>query len=239
MTAKTPIDRELIRRQTLFTALDETWFDKIVNSTRVVTLQENEQLFEHGQPAERFYLVIEGAVKVYRLSEDGNEKIIEIFGPGKSFAEAVMFMEHGRYPASAAALQPSTLYGFDNKTLRTMLCNSNELCLRMLAHLSMRLHFELREIDNLSLQNATFRVVGYLLDLLPDPRADSAIIELNAPKQVIASRLSITPETFSRILRAMTKHNVLTVQGKTIGVHNVRKLREFGRYERVLYSARQ
>ena len=231
------LDEDIIRRMHLFGALDDEHLAQVLRHTRAVKLQESETLFEYGQNAERFYLVVNGQIKLFRVSEEGNEKIIEIIGPGKLFAEAVMFMRHNRYPVSAAALQASEVYGFENRMFFNMLRESNELCLQLLADLSMRLHARLNEIDNLSLQNATFRVIGYLLDLLPDPRVDSAVVDLSVPKQVIALRLSITPETLSRILHTMNREDIINIHGKTIVIKNVRRLREFGRFERAQYAA--
>ena len=233
------IDKQKIRQLPLFAVLDDDQFDQIARTTHSVTLTEGETLFTQGQQAERFYLVVEGTVKLYLLSKDGNEKIVEIMDSGALFAEAVMFMEHGRYPVNASALESSTLYSFHNHTLMSMLRDSNELCLRLLANVCKRLHAELREIDNLSLQNGTFRVVGYLLDLLPDAQAKSTVIELNAPKLVIASRLSITPETFSRILSNMAKHGILKIHGRTLDIKSVQQLREFGRYDKITPSNRR
>lgn len=230
------VDEQLIRNVHLFSVLDNEQLATMLRNTRAFKLQEGETLFEFGQHAERFYLVVRGQIKLFRVSEEGNEKIIEIVSPGKIFAEAVMFMQHGRYPVSAAALQTSELYGFENRSFFSMLRDSNRLCLKLLADLSMRLHARLNEIDNLSLQNATFRVIGYMLDLLPDPRAESAVLDLAVPKQVIASRLSITPETLSRILRTMARDDIISINGRIIAIKSVRRLREFGRYERAQYA---
>ena len=231
------VDEQLIRNVHLFSVLDDEQRAVMQRNTRAFKLQEGETLFEFGQSAERFYLVVRGHIKLFRVSEEGNEKIVEIISPGKIFAEAVMFMQHGRYPVSAAALQASEVYGFENRVFFGMLRESNSLCLKLLADLSMRLHARLNEIDNLSLQNATFRVSGYLLDLLSDARAESAVLDLAVPKQVIASRLSITPETLSRILRTMARDDIISINGKIIAIKSVRRLREFGRYERAQYAS--
>ena len=236
MAKLSDIDKSLIKQVHLFRVLTDSQLEQVIASTRTIRLQEGERLFDFGQHAERFYFVVSGMLKLFRISEEGNEKIIEILNPGKLFAEAVMFMQHHRYPVNAAALQASTLYGFDNRTFVDLIRNSSDLSLALLGDLSMRLHQRLNEIDDLTLQNATFRVIGYLLDLVPDPRAESAVIELNAPKQAIASRLSITPETFSRILHTIARDGILTIHGKTIGVHSTTRLREFGRYDRALYA---
>ena len=230
------LDERLVRNVHLFSVLDDEQLATLLRYTRAVQLQENETLFEFGQSAERFYLLVSGQVKLFRVSEDGNEKIIEIVSPGKLFAEAVMFIQHGRYPVSATALQPSEVYSFENRAFARMLQESNGLCLKLLASLSMRLHAQINEIDNLSLQNATFRVIGYMLDLLPDPCTESAVLDLAVPKQVIASRLSITPETLSRILHTMARNDIISINGKIIAIKSVQRLREFGRYNRAQYA---
>lgn len=223
------IDPDRVRQVHFFSVLDEAQFHRVLESTRTVRLGENERLFDHGQPAERFYLVIRGQIKLFRVSEEGNEKIIEIIRPGQLFAEAVMFMLRQRYPVHATALSPTLLYSFDNGTFLDLLRSSNTLCLTLLGMLSMRLHYHVNEIDKLTLQNATLRVVGYLLEQLPDPRAGAAVIELAAPKHSIASRLSITPETLSRILNGLARDGVLQLHGKTIAIADTERLRDYGR----------
>ena len=220
--------KSLLKRSHLFSCLNDEQLSEIMNATRLLRLQEGERLFEIGQTAERFFLVLRGQVKLFRVSESGNEKIIEICSPGKVFAEAVMFMQHQRYPVSASALAASEICAFSNQVFLQLLHDSTELCFALLADMSMRLHIRINEIEYLTLQNATFRVVNYLCELLPE-RADSVqVIDLSAPKNVIASRVSVTPETFSRILHAMAREGIVGIHGKTIEVYDPQRLRRFG-----------
>lgn len=223
------IDPRQLDAITLFRALDETQRQLIIGSTRRILLQEGERLFDRGQQAERFYLVISGQIKLFRLSESGNEKIVEIMGPGKLFAEAVMFLPERRYPVSSAALVDSEVYGFDMRLFLGLLQDSNQLCFRMLGDLSFKLHHLINEIDSLTLQNATLRVIHFLLGHIDDRDAESAVIELPAPKYGIAARLSITPETLSRILHGMERDGLLRIEGAQITVINVDHLRDYHR----------
>lgn len=223
------IDPDRLGHITLFQALDDTQRQLIIGSTRRILLQEGERLFERGQQAERFYLVVNGQIKLYRLSESGNEKIVEIMGPGKLFAEAVMFLPERRYPVSSAALTESEIYGFDIRRFLGLLESSNKLCFRMLGDLSVKLHHMINEIDSLTLQNATLRVVHFLLDHVHERNAESALVELPAPKYGIAARLSITPETLSRILHGMERDGLLRVEGAQILIADVAQLREYHR----------
>ncbi len=219
------IDRRLLDDLTLFSELDGAQRQLIIDTTRRCLLKEGEYVFDMGQRAERFYLVITGQIKLFRLSEAGNEKIIEIMGPGKLFAEAVMFLPEQRYPVNAAALCDSEIYGFDMRRFLGLLYESNELCLRLMGRLSMKLHWMVNEIDRLTLQNATLRVVHFLLECLPNPKSGMSVIELPAPKYSVAARLSITPETFSRILHSMERDGLLRIHGSTIAIPDVEALR--------------
>lgn len=222
------IDPRQLDEITLFRTLDKIQRQLIIDSTRRILLREGQRLFDQGQQAERFYWVISGQIKLYRISESGNEKIVEIMGSGKLFAEAVIFLPERRYPVSSAALVDSEVYGFHMRSFLALLQDSNDLCLRMLGDLSLKLHHLVNEIDSLTLQNATLRVVRFLLDYIEDHVAELALIHLPARKYGIAARLSITPETLSRILHGMERDGLLRVQGSQITVLDLKRLRAYG-----------
>ncbi len=223
----TTVDTEL-RRNYLFAGFNDEQMAKVKQSMRVLQLAEGERLFDHGVHADRFFLVSSGQIKLFRLSLDGVEKVIEIVHAGQTFAEAVMFMERQNYPVSAEAIAATELYSFDNRGFVQLLRDSTDTCFRLIADMSMRLHMRLNEIDHLTLQNATYRMINYLSQQIPDDSTGKAAIELNAPKSIIASRLSIQPETFSRILSNLTKAGIINVRGKQVEIHDVQRLRAYG-----------
>jgi len=225
--AGTITDEEL-RHVPVLAALSDEQLERVRRTARLVELVEGEHLFEHGQKAERFFVVREGRLKLYRLSPEGDEKVIEIIRPGQSFAEAVMFMEGKRYPVSAQALARSELVAFDNATFLQILRESVDTCFRVMAAMSMRLRARVNEIEALALQNATLRLVNYLLGELPENADETAEIRLPAPKNVIASRLSVQPETLSRILHQLSDKGLITVHGRTITIHDIPALRRYG-----------
>ncbi len=215
-----------LSRTYLFSALDEEQLRTVTASMQDLTLDEGRILFEHGQPAEKFFLLIEGQVKLYRLSEDGDEKVIEIVRPGQTFAEAVMFMSGKVYPVNADALVKSRLLCFSNAVFKDMLRSSVDSCFRLMAAMSQRLHMRLNEIDSLTLHNATYRLVTYLLGELPEGVLTSTEIVLTTPKHIIASRLSIKPETFSRILTRLARDGLIVVRGNSIVLADLERLRQ-------------
>lgn len=215
-----------LKRCYLFSALNDEQLRKVMDAMQDVSVEEGSILFEHGQPAERFFLLIEGQIKLYRLSEDGDEKVIEIVRPGQTFAEAVMFMSGRFYPVSADALMNSRLLAFPNAVVKDLLRNSVDSCFRLMADMSQRLHRLLNEIDSLTLHNATYRLVSYLLGELPEDVLKSPEIVLTIPKHIIASRLSIKPETFSRILTRLARDGMIVVRGNSIVLADLERLRK-------------
>ena len=208
----------ILRNVGHFAALDDAQLATLAGATRLVKLGENENLFQHGQPAEEFFLVLSGQVKLFRLSEGGDEKVIEILTPGHLFAEAVMFMDRQVYPVNAEAVQATELLAISNRVFTRILRESVDTCFRVMGIMSQRLHRHLNEIDSLTLHNATYRLVSYLLNEAAHGKQEASSLQLNTPKHVVASRLSIQPETLSRILSRLSKQNLIEVRGSHIEV---------------------
>jgi CRP/FNR family transcriptional regulator, dissimilatory nitrate respiration regulator len=223
--SKHSIDDQVLKNFFLFASLDNTQLTRIKQTMQYRQLQEGEFLFEHGQKADRFFILLNGHVKLIRLSLEGMEKVIEIIRPGESFAEAIMFMEKQIYPVTAQAIIPSEVISFENKVFLGILGESFDTCKRVMCDMSMRLRTWLGEIDNLTLQNATYRLVNYLLYQVPADSKNSCQVSFQIPKHVIASRLSIKPETLSRILQHLSKEGLITVEGKIIHIHNLDRLK--------------
>jgi CRP/FNR family transcriptional regulator, dissimilatory nitrate respiration regulator len=209
----------------LFSALDEQQLESIIKSSRHISLSVKNILFEKDSPASHFYLLISGQVKLFCLSEEGDEKVIEIIYPSQTFAEAIMFMPKQIYPVSAETIKDSELYSFDMGQFRGLLENSKETCFRLLATMGRQLHGRINDINNLTLHNATYRLVVYLLEQLPEGAMELSSIHLSTAKIIIASRLSIQPETFSRILLRMSKQGLIEVHGNDITLLDVDGLR--------------
>ena len=216
---------EELRQIYLFASLADEQLNMMLESAHPVELEQKQVLFEAGQPADDFYLLRSGQIKLYCLSPSGDEKVIEIVRPGETFAEAITFMENQVYPVSAEAIMHSKLYSFKMKTFRSLLEDSSGTCMRLMADMSRRLRMRVNEINNLTLHNATYRLVVYLLDQIPEGAVEMAEIHLGTPKSIIASRLSIQPETFSRIMSKLSHRGLIKVQVNNITLVDVNGLR--------------
>ena len=138
-----------------------------------------------------------------------------------TFAEALMFMNAARYPVCAAALGPTELIGVDSRDFARMLRESVDTCLLLLGVLSQRLKGLVREIDNISLHSASSRFASYLLSLRPSQGEELA---LDMRKGIIASRLSIKPETFSRIEKDLSDQGIIAVHGMRVKIRDLAAL---------------
>ncbi|MDX1488694.1 MAG: cyclic nucleotide-binding domain-containing protein, partial [Acidiferrobacterales bacterium] len=123
-----------LRQAYLFAGVPDDHLRELLKTAHEIRLSAGEILFTQGQRADRFFFVREGMLKLFRVSPEGDEKIIEITQPGQTFAEAVMFMgTNSRYPVNAEALCDSRLLAFQQETFRALLENSKETCFGMLA----------------------------------------------------------------------------------------------------------
>lgn len=218
----------LLSRLPLFQELSAEHIDELVADCRERRLSKGEMLFQKGDMAKGFFLVVFGQIKLAFPSLQGNEKVVEICGPRQSFGEAVMFMQRP-YPVFAEALMDSLVLHIASQRVFDLLQRDHSFACRMLAGLSMRLHSLVQDVETYSLRSSAQRVVGYLLQLIPigDEWNDSFEISLPTSKQVIASRLNLTPETLSRIFHDLSSNGLIEVQGKQILIKSLRRMREF------------
>jgi CRP-like cAMP-binding protein len=213
-----------IRNHHLFAGLSPAQLQRLLAASFVEQCESGRLLFDRGQPAQYFFIVIEGQVNLVLYSKAGEEKIVEILGPGNSFAEAVMFMEAPGYPVSAVAATHSTIARFPSREYLSILRESPETCLRMLGHLSQRLHMRIREIEYLTLESATHRLVRLIEGRLPADESGPLEVTLQESRQELASRLSMKPETLSRILRQLSDAGTIVVHGRVLQVPDRNRL---------------
>lgn len=214
---------EALKSCVLFSELTEEQLDRVRRHSHMIDMLEGESLFFQGDDAVNFYLVLSGRIKLYRVSPDGKEKVVEIVERDATFAEALMFMDQPHYPVTATALTPSRVIGFNSRDFKSMLHESIDTCFLLMGKMCFRLRGLIREIDALSLETGTVRTISYLLEQAP---ADSDNYELQVAKSVIASRLSVKPETFSRILKNLHEQNIVSIDGRNVTIHDRDKMIE-------------
>lgn len=216
-----------VRQHYLFAGLGEAEFAALAAHMTPRRLEKGEVLFHRGDPAESFYFVNTGYIELSLISPTGEKKILEVIGASRTFAEAVTFMSGHKYPVTAEALGDTEICQIANKAYVDLLHANPPASLRLLSDVCRQLHARVREIENLTIQNARSRLASYLLDHIVDSQDDEATVRLDMPRHVIASRLSIKPETLSRLLRSMVDDGILTIEDRVIFVHSISRLRPY------------
>lgn len=180
--------------------------DKFYNKGRIV--------FSEGDKGNGFYVVADGKVKIYKVSMDGKEQILHIYGPGNPIGEVAVFSGKN-FPANAETLIKSHLLFFPRAAFVELISNNPSLCLNMLAMLSMRLRQFALQVENLSLKEVPGRLASYLIYLSREQDAQE-MVSLPVSKGQLASLLGTIPETLSRILGKMSVSGLISVDGHNI-----------------------
>ena len=206
--------KHILAESVLFKGLRPPLLEQIAGLASVKKFQRGESIFFEGDKATGFYMVGQGRVKIYKMSLDGKEQILHIFGPGEPFGEVPVF--HGTpFPANAISIEPSTMLFFPRQDFIDLLNSTPSLALSMLAVLSMRLRRFAAQIESLSLKEVPARLAAHLI-YLAEEQKNIGVVTLDIPKGQLASLLGTSPETLSRIFTKMSNEGLIRVKGKRI-----------------------
>jgi CRP/FNR family transcriptional regulator len=186
-------------------------------------------VFFEGEPGEGFFVVVDGRVKIYKLSPEGKEKILHIYGPGQPFGEVPVFAGK-RFPANAQTLAKSRLLFFPRAGFIRLITENPSLALNMLAVLSSRLRQFTVQIESLALKEVPARLAAYLV-VLAKEQGSSEAVSLDISKGQLASLLGTIPETLSRILARMSGAGLIEVEGRTITLLEMEGLKSLSEQE--------
>jgi len=219
-------DVRMIAQLPLFEDLAPEQLQSIVHASRACRLQKGETLFQKGDQARGFYVVVSGQIKLLFRSLRGVEKVVEILGPGQSFGEALMF-NNRPYPLSAEAVLDVALLEVPQRTVFDLLDRDPTFARAMLAGLARRLHSLVQDVEGYTMRSGAQRVIGYLLQQAADAERGSIEVVLPTSKSLIASRLNLTPETLSRVFHELEESGLLEVHGRHVVIRDVQSLRTF------------
>lgn len=213
--------------QPMFSSMRPDELQRLAQGCTLQRLERGKLVFRTGEPCNAFHMVVLGQVKLFALSPTGVEKVIELCGPGHSFAEAVMFMGVP-YVVSAQTLTETLLLSIDKTAVLREIETDSRFALRMLAGISRRLHGLIKDVQGYTLHSGVQRVIGYLLgdhmNASEDAPAQAITVSLPVSKSTIASRLSLTPEYFSRVLHELEAAGLIRVDKRNIHIADTVKL---------------
>ncbi|MCM8597749.1 MAG: Crp/Fnr family transcriptional regulator [Candidatus Accumulibacter sp.] len=218
----------LLAHVPLFNELEKDEISRLARGSREISVARGDILFHKGDTPTGFYLLVYGQVKLAFTSPQGGEKVVDIVAQGQTFGEAVMFMDKP-FVVYAQALADSVLLHISKAAIIDELDKEPKLGRKMIAGLAMRLHHLISDVESYSLRSGRQRVIGYLLRDTPTDRAPQVTVTLPTNKGVIASRLNLTQEHFSRILHELSEKGLIVVEGRNIHIQDVNRIRAYDR----------
>ena len=218
----------MLARLPLFVGLGEAERARIAAATSRRELKRGEFLFRQDEQPTGFYLVVHGRIELRARSPQGRERVTDIVGAGRSFGEAIMFLEQPCI-VSARALGDALALHVAKDAVFSELERNPAFARRIIATLSAKLHAAARELDTYALGSGEARFAAYLLRAAGPVEHGAASIALPAAKRAIASRLNLSAEHLSRILRHLTAEGLIEVRGRTLDIPDLARLRAWGR----------
>ena len=200
----------------IFTQLSPEQRQKLEQIAVEISLKKGQHLFAPGDPSRGFYVVQEGAVRVYGMSSQGKEITQEIAGRGSAFALASPFS--GTYHCFAEALADSRLYLIKKEEFLDLVTGDLRFAsewMRLLSQMVIQLR---RRLVDLTLRTPKARIASYLL--LLSEMQNSQSLTLPVPRKELATFLGMTHETFYRTAKDMENAGLVKFSGHTAAIIN-------------------
>lgn len=215
-----------LRTVSIFNNCDNNFLSTLAANAQYQSHNKGKILFLHDDNAERFYIVKSGWVKLFRETLDGVQAVVDILNTGHIFGETALF-ENDTYPYSAEAVEPIEIISLQLSDLKAEIERNSQLSLSMLQSMAQQRRQQDKEIEHRSIQNASQRIGCFLLRLVNQRQEGPITIHLPYDKTLVASRLGMQPETFSRALAKLREKTGIRVKGATIEMESLTQLSQY------------
>lgn len=219
-----PESLRIIRGSVMFASLSETAVEQIISASRERDFARGATIFLQGEPADAFYIVVQGWVKLYRVAPSGAEAVVGVLTRGRSFGEAVA-LRHAAYPVSAEAVTDCTVVRIDAAVILRLMQDDPRVAVSILSSTLAHLQSLVTQVEQLKAQTGAQRVAEFLLELA-ECEQGSCTVTLPYDKVLIAGRLGMKPESLSRAFGKLKQHGV-TVRHNNADIADIERLRDY------------
>ena len=231
MKNKQNISTETLCNLPLFSELTTTQSNRIISISKIINYKKNEIIFMEGDSYKGFYILLNGSVKIYKISFEGKESILLLIKPSESFGDVPLF-EGGNYPVNAQVMTDSVLIFVPHKEFTMLIKKNPTICFNMLVGFSKKMRRLTQKVEELSTKEVTNRFARYLLeeikksgtDKLPEP-----FLRITISKKNIAAYIGTITDTLSRLLKKLKDEKIIRVSGKSIFILDLNKLKTLAR----------
>jgi len=211
----------------LFEDLSGEAVSRLARSAAQIPRRQGSVIFRQGDTPAALHIIVYGQVTLSLQTARGDEKVIELIGPGACFGASPLFLGE-QHALTAETITDSMLVHLGKAFVLEEVERNPGFCSRMLKDVCRRLNQRTRYFENCMVLNGAQRVTAFLLSQIPDGvNGGSVAVTLNAKKGVIASGLNLTHEHFSRILHEIQAAGLIEVRGREIQMFDVGRLRAY------------
>ncbi len=215
-----------IKENLLFTGCKEKTVNMFATNAKFKNYKKDQVVYLEEEPSNFFYIIRSGCIKLFHETLDGNEAITDILGANDIFGENSAF-DSGSYTCSSQIVEDTELCYIPSYMLKEQIQYDASLALNILTIMALHTRKQEKEIEHFMLHSAPQRIACFLLRLCPENKQKDICINLPYNKTLIALRLGMKGETFSRALNVLRKITKIRIMGARIEIDNIEQLRNF------------
>jgi len=205
--------------------ISDKYLEEFVKAINIRSYDKGENLFFRGDPADRFFIILSGWVKLYRITEEGNESVVSILNRGKTLGKTIIFSEKD-YQFSASVIEAASVIEIPIKTFRDIIIKDKMVMKSLMSLMERELRYRQMEAEHLAVMNTPQRLGCLILKLFSKLNIDNDVMAFPYDKSLAAARLGMKPETFSRALYQLRSLGVYS-KGSAISINSLENLKEF------------
>lgn len=215
--SKTKIEKE-ISELILFSKLKEEQLKRLANHAVINEIPKKSVFFSEDKTSKGLHVLLNGKVKLFKISDEGKEQTIFVFGPGEPFCLCSAFSD-GVLPASMSALEDSRVLFINPVEYEKLVLEDPTILMQMMRVMSRRLKDAMEMIDSLALKQVPSRLAAYFLSQEKD-----GLVKMDISYRELSKIIGITPEALSRTMKKMAANGLITVNGTEIRINNCEEL---------------
>jgi CRP/FNR family transcriptional regulator, dissimilatory nitrate respiration regulator len=205
--------RDTLKHLFHFRLLNDEQLDALSVLSSMHKYKAGELIFSQGEEATHFYIVLSGKVQIYKISTEGKEMILHLFGPGNIFAEVPIFSGIPQYPANSLCMEDTEVLAVQGSGFKALVSQYPDMALNLLSVFAKKLYEFSELIEDLALRTVESRLAKYLLSV-SENSPDKAVIYIH--KKTLAAILGTIPETLSRTFKKLSEQGLIEVDGNRI-----------------------
>ncbi|MGM8216102.1 Crp/Fnr family transcriptional regulator [Bacillaceae bacterium W0354] len=222
---------DFYRKCPIFRGLTEEELWKIADISIEKRFDKNEYIFHEGDERKDVFFIVTGLIKIFKISENGEEQIINILHSNEMFPHAGFF-EDSPYPATAETLTEVTVLAVPIERFEELLVQRPGTSIKVMREVGKKL-IEIQErLRSIQTQDVSQRIIATLVQFayeLGEREENSTVVHLHIPitNAELASLVGVSRETVNRVFNKLKKDGIMTYNRQEITIHCIEGLKSY------------